>query len=151
MALDALVEHWSGYWCRPIGAKSCLNQYRHIVKGCSPLPSPMKHPNDFATTCIHRMWFLDYQLQIQSCDWQKIIDTGNMYRKMVPGTLLTIPTEIRKIRHALAQVMAWCHQSPSHYMTQCQLGYLALYGVTGLRYVNSSGVLSRCKGAFSPV
>ena len=36
----------------------------------------------------------------------------------------------------LVQVMAWCHQATSHYLSQCWLRSASLYGVTRLQWVN---------------
>ena len=38
----------------------------------------------------------------------------------------------------LAQVMTWCHQASSHYLSQCWLRSLPLYGVTRPHCVNPS-------------
>ena len=37
----------------------------------------------------------------------------------------------------LVQVMAWCHQAPSHYLSQCWPRSLSPYGVTMPQWVNS--------------
>ena len=38
----------------------------------------------------------------------------------------------------LVQVMAWCHQAASHYLSQCWSRSLSPYGVTKPQWVNSS-------------
>ena len=41
-------------------------------------------------------------------------------------------------KSTLVQVMAWCHQATSHYLSQCWPRYLSPYGITGPQWVNSS-------------
>ena len=35
----------------------------------------------------------------------------------------------------LVQVMAWCHQATSHYLSQCWLRFMLPYGITGSQWV----------------
>ena len=39
-------------------------------------------------------------------------------------------------KSTLVQVMAWCHQATSHYLSQCWLRSLSPYGVTRPKWVN---------------
>ena len=39
-------------------------------------------------------------------------------------------------KSTLVQVMAWCHQAASHYLSQCWLRFMAPYGVTRPQWVN---------------
>ena len=40
-------------------------------------------------------------------------------------------------KSTLVQVMAWCHQATSHYMSQCWLRSLSPYGITRPEWVNT--------------
>ena len=42
----------------------------------------------------------------------------------------------------LAQVMAWCRQATSHYLSQCWPRYLSPYGITRPQWVNHSNILA---------
>ena len=50
-------------------------------------------------------------------------------------------------KSTLVQVMAWCHQATSHYLSQCWPRSLSQYGVTRPQWVNSGWfivLLSQC-------
>ena len=40
----------------------------------------------------------------------------------------------------LVQLMAWCHQSPSHYLNHCWPSCITSYGITRVQWVNHLGV-----------
>ena len=46
--------------------------------------------------------------------------------------------ELTDDKSTLVQVMAWCRQATSHYLSQCWLRYMSPYGVTRPQWVNSS-------------
>ena len=46
-----------------------------------------------------------------------------------------MPLDITGDKSTLVQVMAWCHQATSHYLSQCWPRYLLLYGVTRPQWV----------------
>ena len=48
-------------------------------------------------------------------------------------------------KSTLVQVMAWCSQATSHYLSQCWPSFLSPYGVTRPHCVNNSG-LKMCTG-----
>ena len=52
-----------------------------------------------------------------------------------------MPWDITDDKSALVQVMAWCRQAPSHYLSQCWPSSLSPYGVTRPQWVNSWYVL----------
>ena len=43
-------------------------------------------------------------------------------------------------KSTLVQVMAWCRQATSHYLSQCWPGYMSPYGITRPWWVNYPGV-----------
>ena len=54
------------------------------------------------------------------------------------NTLWWMPQDFTDDKSTLVQVMAWCHQATSHYLSQCWLSSLSPYGVTRPQWVNSS-------------
>ena len=44
-------------------------------------------------------------------------------------------------KSTLVQVMAWCHQATSHYLSQCRPRSLSPYGVTRPQWVNKGAML----------
>ena len=51
------------------------------------------------------------------------------------NTLRWMPQDLTDDKSTLAQVMAWCRQATSHYLSQCWLSSLSLYGVTRPQWV----------------
>ena len=47
-----------------------------------------------------------------------------------------MPLDLTDDKSTLVQVMAWCHQAPSHYLSQCWPRSLSPYGVTRPQWVN---------------
>ena len=47
-----------------------------------------------------------------------------------------MPLALTDDKSTLVQVMAWCHQAPSHYLSQCGARSLSPYGVTRPQWVN---------------
>ena len=59
-------------------------------------------------------------------------------------SLVKLPKDECHLIHeksALFQVMAWCHQATSHYLSKCWPRSLSPYGVTRPQWVNSSSSL----------
>ena len=48
-----------------------------------------------------------------------------------------MPQDLTDDRSTLVQVMAWCRQATSHYLSQCWLSSLSPYGVARPQWVNS--------------
>ena len=48
-----------------------------------------------------------------------------------------MPNDTFDDKSALVQVMAWCHQARSHYLTQCWPSSMMPFGVTRPQWVNS--------------
>ena len=57
--------------------------------------------------------------------------------------LLWMSLDFTNYQSTLVQVMAWCHQATSHYLSQCWPRSLSPYGITGPEWVNSL-YLGRC-------
>ena len=49
-----------------------------------------------------------------------------------------MPQDLTDDKSTLVQVMAWCHQATSHYLSQCWPRSLSSYGVTRPQWVKSS-------------
>ena len=47
-----------------------------------------------------------------------------------------MPQDLTDDKSTLDQVMAWCHQAPSHYLSQCWPRYMSPYGVNRPQWVN---------------
>ena len=57
----------------------------------------------------------------------------SMFCKVVPRWM---PQNTFDDKSTLAQIMAWCHQAPSHYLSQCWPRSMLPYGVTRPQWVN---------------
>ena len=55
-----------------------------------------------------------------------------------------MPLDLTDDKSTLVQVMAWCCQTTSHYLSQCWPRYLSPYGVTRPQWVNSSLPSEHC-------
>ena len=53
------------------------------------------------------------------------------------NALRKMPQDLTNEQSILVQVMAWCHQAPSHYMSKCWLRSMRPYAVTRQQRVNS--------------
>ena len=51
-----------------------------------------------------------------------------------------MPQDLTDDKSTLVQVMAWCRQTTSHYLSQCWLSPLSSYGVARPQWVNDSPV-----------
>ena len=63
-----------------------------------------------------------------------VIDGWNISCKIV---LKWMPMDLTDGKSTLVQVMAWCHQATSHYLSQCWPKSLSPYGVIRPQWVNS--------------
>ena len=52
-------------------------------------------------------------------------------------SLRWMPHDTFDVNSALVQVMAWCHQAPSHYLNQCWPRSMTQYGITRPQRVNA--------------
>ena len=57
-----------------------------------------------------------------------------------------MPQDFTDYYSTLVQVMAWCHQAPSHYLNQCWQRPMTSYGITRPQWVNQSLRLSGSQG-----
>ena len=62
--------------------------------------------------------------------------------------LILMSLDFTDDQSTLAQVMVWCHQATSHYLSQCWPGSLLPYGVTRPQWVNT--LRPRQNGCYSP-
>ena len=60
-------------------------------------------------------------------------------------TLRWIPLDLTDDKSTLVQVMAWCRQASSHYLSQCWPRFMSPYGVTRPQWVNSSPAIEALK------
>ena len=47
-----------------------------------------------------------------------------------------MPQDLTNGKSTLVQIMAWCHQAPSHYLSQCWSRSMSSYGITWSQSVN---------------
>ena len=59
-------------------------------------------------------------------------------------TLEWMPENLIKEKLTLVQVMAWCHQATSYYLSQCWPSYILPRGITGPWWVNGQSDTSFC-------
>ena len=52
-------------------------------------------------------------------------------------TLMWIPQNLTNKKSTLVQVMAWCCQAPSHYLSQCWCRFMSTFGMNKLQWVHS--------------
>ena len=53
------------------------------------------------------------------------------------NALRWMPRDLTDDKSTLVQVMAWCHQATSHYLSQCWPSFMSPYGVIRPQWVNS--------------
>ena len=82
-----------------------ISQYQ-VPSGTKPLPEPM-----LTDLCSHMAWL-----------------GHNEFMKFVPKG----PIDYKS---SLVQVMAWCHQTTSHYLSQCGQTSMSPYGIIRLHWV----------------
>ena len=64
------------------------------------------------------------------------------FRSFYDNALLWMPQDLTDDKSILVQVMAWCRQATSHYLSQCWLSLLSPYGVARPQWVNGITVLA---------
>ena len=58
-----------------------------------------------------------------------------IFRSSHDNALRWMPQDLTEDKLTLVQVMAWCHQATSHYLSQCWLSSLSPYGVASPQWV----------------
>ena len=61
-----------------------------------------------------------------------------IFRSSHDNVLWWMPQDLTDDKSTLVQVMAWCHQATSHYLSQCWLSSLLPYGVARPQWVINS-------------
>ena len=73
------------------------------------------------------------------CDFKNVIFNLvlliGIFRSSHDDILWWMPQELTDDQSTLVQVMAWCRQATSHYLSQCWLRSLSPYGVTRPQWV----------------
>ena len=59
-----------------------------------------------------------------------------IFRSSHDNALSWMPQDLTDDKSTLVQVMAWCRQATSHYLSQCWLSSLSPYGVARQQWVN---------------
>ena len=65
---------------------------------------------------------------------------SNSFYELISGTLSVkldtwVPLNLTDDRSTLVQIMVWCHQATTHYLSQCWPWSMSPYGVTKPQYV----------------
>ena len=68
----------------------------------------------------------------------KLISVVNGWGISCENTFIWVSLDHTYDKSTLVQVMAWCHQATSHYLSQCWPRSLSPYGVTRPQWVKSS-------------
>ena len=66
-----------------------------------------------------------------------------IFRSSYDSALRWMPQDLTDDKSTLVQVMAWCRQATSHYLSQCWLSPLSPYGVARPQWVLNSLSLGR--------
>ena len=82
----------------------------------------------------------------------KLISRIDTLSNSCETALRSMPQNPSDDKSTLVQVMAWCRQAASHYLSQCCPRSLSPYGVTRPQWVNASLIEKFCKHAvFVPI
>ena len=68
-----------------------------------------------------------------------------IFRSSHDSALRWMPQDLPDDKSALVQVMAWCRQAASHYLSQCWLSPLSPYGIARPQSVNFDSSMPICK------
>ena len=60
-----------------------------------------------------------------------------IFRSSHDNVLQWMTQDLTDDKSSLVQVMAWCHQATSYYLSQCRLSSLSTYGIARPQWVNS--------------
>ena len=71
----------------------------------------------------------------------KLVLLISSFRSSHDNSLRWMPQDLTDNKSTLVQVMAWCRQATSHYLSQCWLSSLSPYGVARPEWVNQSFIL----------
>ena len=68
----------------------------------------------------------------------KLIIQNSSFGTHYEIALCWMPQNLTIEKSTLLQVMAWCHQAPSHYLIQCWSKFMLQYGITRPQWLNQS-------------
>ena len=77
-------------------------------------------------------WGFDYNLKLMNF---KLISTINIWSISCEIAIRWMPQHLTDHQSTLVQLMAWCHKSTSHYLSQCWPRSLSPYDVTKPQWV----------------
>ena len=69
-------------------------------------------------------------------DLNAIVSLIGIFRSSHDNAFRWMPQDLTDDKSRLVQVMAWCHQATSHYLSQCWLSSLSPYDITRPQWVN---------------
>ena len=82
--------------------------------------------NSLAPGCDSKYWIFNLVLLI------------DIFRSSHDNALRLMPLDLTDDKSTLVQVMAWCRQATSHYLSQYWLSSLSPYGIARSQWVNPS-------------
>ena len=77
----------------------------------------------------------DLGCDLKKCNFQSILVIG-LFRSLHGNAIRWMPQDLTDDKSTLFQVMAWCHQATSHYLSQCWPRSMLPYVVTRSQWVN---------------
>ena len=137
--LLTILQRWFRYWRGTIQETShYLNQWwlvnQHIY-GSLGL-------NELTYWGLNEIgWHFADKSYMHFIDW-KHLKLYWCFNKCVPGDVIGD-------KSTLVEVMAWCHQAPSHCLYQCWHRFIMPYGITKTQWVKADGtiVMNEMRGA----
>ena len=120
----------------------------HLIATSSHLPKVLFHKLSFkicfkfTTTSPRDQWVNSLAPGRSKCNSKNVIFNLvlliGIFRSSYDNALRWMPQDLTDDKSTLDQVMAWCHQATSHYLSQCWPRFLSPYGVTRPQWVNTS-------------
>ena len=89
-------------------------------------------------------WHLGYFIEICNFIFKVILmmDGWDISTKIA---LIWMSPDLTDDKSTLVQVMAWCHQAPSHYLSQCWPRSTSMYGINRPQWVDGCSKYASCE------
>ena len=97
-------------------------------------------PSHYLYQCLLSIWFNSLAPGRSECDSKtgifNLVLLIGIFRSPHDHALRWMPQDLTDDKSTLVQVMAWCRQATSHYLSQCWLSPLSPNGVARPQWVN---------------
>ena len=118
-----------------------------VLQGISPETAQFgpymrnkRYPHKIKKSWQYRTWINSLAPGRSECDPKNVIFSlvllTGIFRSSHDNALRWMPQDLIDNKWTLVQVMAWCHQAASHYLSQCWLSTLLPYGIARPQWVN---------------